>query len=224
MEEAYEVLDALESGAHEHVCGELGDLLFHIVFLARIFEESGLFNVEDVISGIVEKMTHRHPHVFGETQVDGVEGVKAQWQEIKAAESDKKSGEMASLVHGVPPGLPALMRAYRLGERAARAGLSRPDVHEVVDKIDGDLKAFKSAMDKGNHEEYGERLGDLLFAMTDLGRSVGVHPETALGLAVSKFTRRFECVEKLLGQQGRTLGTASREEVDAMWKKCKRDE
>jgi len=223
IEEAYEVLDALESGSNEEVCGELGDLLFHIVFFARLFEEAGAFDIEDVVRRIVQKMIRRHPHVFGKAQVNSVDDVKAQWQEIKATEPRKKTGKQPSLIDGVPAGLPILMRAYRVAERASMAGLNFPNVKEIVGKIDDEFAALKDVLERGKNEAYPEKLGNLLFAISNLSRSIGVHPETALRQAVSRFVAQFEYLETLLEQQGRTMASVSQEEMNAMWKKRKRD-
>jgi MazG family protein len=223
LEEAYEVLDALESGSNEEVCAELGDLLFHIVFLARLYEEVEAFDIEDVVRKIVKKMTHRHPHVFGQVQVNGVEDVKDQWQKIKTTEFQNKNQKRSSLLDGVPTGLPVLMRAYRLAERASRAGYNRFDTQKVLEKIDSKLIAFKDVLSKEKREEQSEKLGDLLFTITNLSRLIGVHPETALELALSKFCRRFTCIEKMLAQQGRTMASVSQDEMDALWKQCKED-
>jgi len=223
IEEAYEVLDALESGSDEEICGELGDLLFHIVFLARLFEEAGAFDIGDVVETIVEKMIRRHPHVFGKAQVNSVDDVKAQWQEIKAAEPPKKTGKQPSSLDGVPTGLPILMRAYRLVERASRVGFKSPGIKQGVADIYGEMAALKEVLDRRKDEGYAEKLGDLLFGIITLSRSLGVHPETALRLAVAKFVSQFEQVETLAGQQGRKIASVSQEEMGKNWQKDKRD-
>jgi MazG family protein len=221
IEEAYEVLDALDSGKHEEVCGELGDLLFHIVFLARLYEETRAFNIVDVISAIVEKMTDRHPHVFGKAQIDHVEDVKEQWHEIKAAESARKAQE-PGLFSGVPAGLPALMRAYRLGERASRVGMHwQPDIEGGLAEIEDLLDGLKACFKEDKDAAIAEMLGNVMFAMIQLSRSLGVHPETALGLAVSRFTRQLRCVEKALKQQGLTTDSATKEVLDVLWQECR---
>ena len=224
MEEAYEVLDAIESGTHEEVCAELGDLLFHIVFLAVIFEEIGAFSIKDVVRAITEKMIRRHPHVFGKVRVSNVAEVKAQWQEIKSAEAQDKEIARKSFLDTVPRKLPALMRAYRLGERASGAGFDWPDVGSVLMKVDEELREFKAVLKKGDAQKSAEEFGDLLFTMVNLSRFIRVHPETALTAAISKFISRFQSVEEALRKQGRSLDSASIEEMDRIWEECKADE
>lgn len=223
LEEAYEVLEALESGSNEDICAELGDLLFHIVFLARLYEEIEAFDIEDVVRKIVEKMTHRHPHVFGRVQVNDVEEVKEQWQRIKAAELKNKRQKRTSPFDGIPTELPVMMRAYRLAERASRAGYNRLNTQKSLEKIDLALMALKDVLSRGNREEQSDRLGDLLFTITNLSRLIGEHPETALGLAISKFRRQCTYIEKTLAQQGRTMALVSQEEMDALWDRHKKN-
>ncbi|MBW2173817.1 MAG: nucleoside triphosphate pyrophosphohydrolase [Deltaproteobacteria bacterium] len=162
LEEAYEVLEAVDSGNYGDVRDELGDLLFHIVFLARIFEEEGNFNMEAVVDRITAKMIRRHPHVFAEAQVSSS----------------------------------ALMRAYRIGERAAKLGCDSPDVQSLLKKLDEVLTGLKVSIEEGNSEKASKELGDLLFTVVNLGRSIRVHPETALIATIMKFIKRFEAVER----------------------------
>ncbi len=223
LEEAYEVLGALESGNPEDVCAELGDLLFHILFLARIFEEAGDFNIRDVVQTITEKMIRRHPHVFGQAQVSSSDEVRQRWHEIKMAEAKDKDTAQSSFLDSVPEKLPALMRAYRLGERAARVRFDWPDIHGVLSKVDEELAELKSALKGGDAEKSAEEFGDLLFTMVNLGRFIRVHPEAALTRSISKFVKRFKIIEQSLRQQGRTLESASLEEMDAIWEQCKID-
>ena len=192
LEEAYEVLDALESGNHDDVCAELGDLFFQILFLARIFEESGDFSIFDVIETITEKMIRRHPHVFGDTRVSNSDEVRDKWHEIKIAEAKDKETAQNSFLDSVPKQLPALMRAYRISERVARADPDQPNVDSVVKKLDKELAGLKSTLKEANSEEMTEKLGDLLFAVVNLSRLIRVHPETALRKAVSKFIKGFQ--------------------------------
>ena len=223
LEEAYEVLEALESGNSEDVCAELGDLLFHIVFLARIFEEYGDFNIRDVVETISKKMIRRHPHVFGQAHVSGSDEVRDRWHEIKIAEARDNDTVPYSLLDSVPQKLPALMRAYRISERAAKLGFDRPDVDGIIKKLDEELAEFKSALKSENSEKSAETLGDLLFTIVNLGRFMRAHPEAALTRTISKFIKRFQVVEQLLREQGRTLESASPDEIDALWEQCKID-
>lgn len=195
LEEAYELLDALESGNHEDICTELGDLLFHIVFLAGIFEEAGDFNMSDVLQKITEKMIRRHPHVFGQAQVSSPEEVRDRWHETKMAEAKDKERAPSSFLDSVPQKLPALMRAYRISERAAKLGFHRTDVDSVLMQLDKELAELKAVVKSANSEKSAEKLGDLLFTMVNLARFVRVHPEAALARTISKFVGN---VQKLM--------------------------
>lgn len=219
LEEAYEVLEALDSGSTEDVCAELGDLLFHILFLARIFEEAGSFNIGDVVQAITEKMIRRHPHVFGQAQVSSSDEVRHRWHEIKMAEAKDKDTAQSSFLDSVPQKLPALMRAYRISERAAKAGFDWPDVDSLLKKLDEKLSELKAALKTANAEKLAEELGGLLFTMVNLSRFMRVHPEAALTRAISKFVNRFKMIEQALKQQGRTLESASLQEMDAILEK-----
>ncbi len=189
LEEAYEVLDALESGNSEDLCAELGDLLFHIVFLARIFEEAEEFNIRDVVQKISEKMIRRHPHVFGQAQVSGSDEVRQRWHEIKIAEAKDKNADPNSFFDSVPQQLPALMRAYRISERAAKLGFDRQDVDSIFENLDEELAELKIALKMANSEKLAEQLGDFLFTIVNLSRFMRVHPEAALTRTISKFIK-----------------------------------
>lgn len=189
LEEAYEVLDALESGNSEDLCAELGDLLFHIVFLARIFEEAEEFNIRDVVQKISEKMIRRHPHVFGQAQVSGSDEVRQRWHEIKIAEAKDKNTDPNSFFDSVPQQLPALMRAYRISERAAKLGFDRQDVDSIFENLDEELAELKIALKMANSEKLAEQLGDFLFTIVNLSRFMRVHPEAALTRTISKFIK-----------------------------------
>ena len=203
LEEAYEVLEAVDSGDHGDVRDELGDLLFHIVFLARIFEEEGNFNMEAVVDRITAKMIRRHPHVFAEAQVSSSDEVRQRWHEIKMTETKDKDPDKHASLDSVPQNLPALMRAYRLGERAAKLGCDSPDVESLLKKLDEDLTGLKVSIKEGDSKKAGKELGDILFAVVNLGRSIQVHPETALIATIMKFIKRFEGLkrERTAGQE-----------------------
>jgi tetrapyrrole methylase family protein/MazG family protein len=221
LEETYEVLEALDSGSTEDVCAELGDLIFHIVFLARIFEEAGDFDIRDVVQTITEKMIRRHPHVFGQAHVSNSEEVRHRWHEIKLAEAKDKDTAPASFLDSVPRKLPALMRAYRISERAAKVGLHWPDIDSLLNKLDKGLVEVKATLRRADSEKLAEQLGDLLFTTVNLGRFVRVHPEAALTGTIAEFVKRFNVIEAFLRKQGRTLESASVEEIDAIWEQCK---
>lgn len=162
-------------------------------------------------------MIRRHPHVFGQARVSGPDEVRDRWHEIKIAEATDNDTAPNSFLDSVPQKLPALMRAYRISERAAKLGLDWPDMDGVIKQLDEELAEFKAALKKENSEKSGEVLGDLLFTTVNLGRFMRVHPETALTRTVSKFIKRFHALEQLLREQGRTLESVSPDEMDAIW-------
>lgn len=190
LEEAYEVLAAIESGKPEEVCGELGDLLFQIIFLARIAEEGEVFDLLDVIEGIRKKMTHRHPHVFGGVKVDSAEEVSKNWAEIKKAENGD-ADPCDTLLHGIPPGLPALMRAHRLGERASKAGWKEPRGRALWDKVAQDFDALHQTVREGDEGLIAEQLGELVFDLASAARQRGFNAEHLLREFNQKFLRQF---------------------------------
>jgi tetrapyrrole methylase family protein/MazG family protein len=196
LEEAYEVLEAVDSGNYGEVRDELGDLLFHVVFLARIFEEEGNFNMEAVVDRITAKMIRRHPHVFAEAQVSGSDEVRQRWHEIKMTETKDKDPVQHAYLDSVPQNLPALMRAYRIGERAAKLGCDSPDVESLLKKLDEDLTGLKVSIKEGDSKKAAKELGDLLFAVVNLGRSIQVHPETALITTIIEFIKQFEALKR----------------------------
>jgi len=224
VEEAYELLEALDSGEAQGICGELGDLLFHIVFLARIFQEKGDFEIGDVIEKIADKMIRRHPHVFGRAQASTPEQVRDVWHDMKKTEAKEKNLSPTSFLDSVPRGLPALMRAYRLGERASRLGVGRQDAASAVRRVEEELARFKSAMERDDSKGAVEAFGDLLFRAVNLGRFTGAHPETALNGAVLKFVKRLKAIEETLRQEGRCLESLSPDEMAAIWEKDRPDE
>jgi len=195
MEEAYELLDALESDDPENVAAELGDLLFHIVFLARIFEETGVFDMGHVVQLIMEKMIRRHPHVFGQTRLSNSDEVRRQWHEIKQGEAKLKDAAQSSSLSSVPRNLPALMRAYRICERASRLSSEPSNVNGIIEGLDKTLGAFKESLQAGDSTKLAEKLGDLLFTIVNLGRVVRVHPEAALTQTTEKFIAQLEPTE-----------------------------
>jgi MazG family protein len=221
LEEAYEVLEALDSGSTEDVCAELGDLLFHIVFLARLFDEAGHFDVRDVLQAITGKMIRRHPHVFGQAEVSNSDEVRQRWHEIKLAEAKGKGTSPASFLDSVPRNLPALMRAYRVSERAAKVGFDWPDVDSLLKELDKEVAEVNASLGRGNSGKLAEQLGSLLFTVVNLSRFAGVHPEAALTGTIAEFVKRSKVILAHLKKGGRTLESVSLEEMDAIWEECK---
>ena len=219
VEEAYEVLDALSTGDAAHHCEELGDLLFQIVFQSAIRNQEGAFDIDAVINGISDKLVRRHPHVFGDTAgVDTADKVLAQWDEIKAAEKgDKKK----RLLDGIPHG-PALSRAQKVGNKCGKVGFDWPGWEGSFDKVEEEVREVKEAIEQKDAAEIHAELGDLLFAVVNLARKVGVDAENALVDATTKFTHRFEHVEDALAGRGKTPQQSTLEEMDALWNEAKK--
>jgi len=222
IEEAYELADAIERVDAGHVRDELGDLLFQVVFQARIAEEQGLFDFDAVAAAISDKLERRHPHVFGTAIVRSAAEQTAAWEEHKAAERRAAGGPVGAL-DGVALGLPALTRAAKLGRRAAgvRFDWSRPA--DVLGKIEEECAELEGALAAGHHAAVEEELGDLLFSVAQLARHVGADPEAALRRANAKFERRFRHMETLLAEQGRSVGEAGPDELEALWARAKQE-
>lgn len=226
IEEAYEVADAIEKGDFPHLKDELGDLLFQVVFHARMAQEAGHFDFGDVATGIADKMIRRHPHVFADQAgIDDAEAQTVNWEAQKAAEREKlaeSQGLRASALDGVTPGLPALTRAAKLQKRAARVGFDWPDAAHVVADVEGEFDELKAEMDAGSpHDRLEDEMGDLLFTVVNLARHLGVDPESALRSTNAKFERRFRHVEDGLALENRTTREATLEEMDALWRQAK---
>lgn len=219
LEETYEVLEAIDSGIPEAICEELGDLLLQVVFLARIFEEQGAFDLGDVAKVIADKLVRRHPHVFGDQPPSDIKSLNAQWDRIKFSEKREK-GESTMALGGVPRDLPALLRARKLGEKACRSGFSDIDSVDFFGEIRDGLDKLEQATKEGNQQAVETELGDILFAIVNFGRLEHVDAEEALRSTLNRFILRFEQVERSMGGndsalQGPTIGNmdARREET-----------
>jgi len=191
LEEAYEVLEAIEKASAVDVCQELGDLLFHILFLARLAEEREEFDLTDVVEMIIGKMIRRHPHVFGQTTVNSVEDVAVNWARIKKEEK-KTAGDTTSPFSSVPLNLPALLRSHRLSERASKAGIGSPDADDTWDKVLNQFESLKNTVDGNDKESFGREIGRLLFHIVNLARLWGLNSENLLRAANSDFVDRLE--------------------------------
>lgn len=234
LEEAYEVADTIERGDFEHLQGELGDLLFQVVYYAQLAKEEGRFEFDGVIDGITRKLVRRHPHVFPtgelyaplETPRLSEEDINRRWDEIKAEERAEKADapQQLSLLDDVPVALPALSRAAKLQKRAAQVGFDWPEALPVVDKVREELDEVLEAMSENDTAAVAEEIGDLLFVVVNLARHLKVDPETALRSANGKFDRRFRFIEQALRQSGRPIEDCTLEEMDALWGEAKRQE
>lgn len=217
VEEAYEVIEAIDEGDPEKIKEELGDLLYQIVFHCQIAKERGEFDMSDVIKKIGDKMIVRHPHVFGAAEYKTPEEVLVHWEEQK-----KKEGKLReSILEGVPKTLPSLLRAHRLQDRAARVGFDWEKVEDLLKKLDEELKEFKDALEKKKQSEIEDELGDIFFVLVNVSRFVGVNPEDALRKTISKFISRFRHIEMTAAEHGRKLSDMTLEEMDELWDEAK---
>lgn len=233
IEEAYEVAEAIERGDMEDLREELGDLLLQVVFHARMAQEAGAFDFDDVVEAITTKLVRRHPHVFGQARDLDPEAVKKLWGEIKAQEKQERRGrrreaglpdEEAGLLSGVNAALPALPRAVALQEKAGTVGFDWNDAHAVLAKIREEVTEVEDALGQGDSVHVAEEIGDLLFAVANLARHAAVDPEKALRAANAKFVRRFGAIEKHLAQNGKTLAESSLDEMESLWIQAKQAE
>lgn len=216
VEETYEVVEAIESGAPGDLCEELGDLLLQVVFHAQLAAEAGHFDLQDVIDGISEKMERRHPHVFGDERADDAHAVRTRWEALKRAEGKSTFG-------GVPLALPALLRATRVGEKAARLGFDWKQVEPVLAKVREELDELEAELAAGDGAEgrVSEELGDVLFSVCNLARHLGLEAEGSLRAATRRFEHRFEAVRTFATEADVALEEASEADLDALWERAK---
>lgn len=227
IEEAYEVLDALDAEDPAELKDELGDLLFQVIFHSQIAREKGEFDLADVIDRSHEKMVRRHPHIFAEADLKTADDVLRNWEDIKAAEkgiqSSSHPGSERSLLDGIPSRLPALHRAHQMTAKASRVGFDWPNLQDVLAKLAEEAAELAEAQSEQDPERVADEVGDLLFVAANVARFLGVDPETALARSNRKFERRFRYVESAIKRQGRELKDASPEEMDALWNEAKAD-
>ncbi len=222
IEEAYEVADAVERGDLADLKDELGDLLLQVVFHSRMAEEQGAFAFDDVARAINDKMVRRHPHVFGDETYASLAHQKQSWEELKAAErAGKASGAPASLLDDVPLGLPGLTRAVKLSKRAAGVGFVWPTVQDVVAKLHEEVGEMLAEIEAGDLDKVRDEIGDVLFVVANLARTLDVDPEDAVRSTNAKFVRRFRFVEARLAERGKTPDQSDLAEMDALWDEAK---
>ncbi|MCQ2271505.1 MAG: nucleoside triphosphate pyrophosphohydrolase [Bacteroidales bacterium] len=215
IEETYELSDALIDKNYEDVKKELGDLLLHIVFYSKIGEEQGLFNVSDVANGICEKLIRRHPHIFGDEKAATAEDVKNNWEKIKLKQEGNRS-----VLGGVPVSLPAMVKAYRIQEKARGVGFDWHNTDEVWDKVLEEVDELKAEL-KQPEGRVEEEFGDLLFALINYARFINVNPEDALEKTNKKFIKRFQYIEQKAKESGRSISDLSLEEMEQYWQAAK---
>lgn len=226
LEETYEVIEAIDRGDHSALCEELGDFVFEAVFLAQLEAESGRFTIADSLQTVADKLVRRHPHVFrreaGEAALHSGDQVRVRWEEIKAEERSAggTGGTPKTLLSGIAAALPALLRAYHIGTRAASVGFDWERTGDVVAKIREEVDELDDAADDPARAE--EEMGDLLFAIANLARKMGIEPETALRKANDKFTKRFTAMERRIAATGRTMKAMTLDQLEEEWQTSKR--
>jgi tetrapyrrole methylase family protein / MazG family protein len=219
IEETYEVIDSLHQGSVDDHREELGDLLLQIVFQAELRHRDGHFGIDDVARGIVTKLVRRHPHVFGDVKAENSEQALASWARLKAEEKAERGKKGA--LHGIPRSAPALIRAFRTGEKAAAVGFDWPDPAGVREKVNEELGELDRAIAAGDRAEIGRELGDTLFALVNLARKLGVDAEDCLSGTIRRFSQRFEHMEGAAEGQSRRLADLSADEQNGLWENAK---
>ena len=215
IEEAYEVVEAIDTDNLDELRKELGDLLLHVVFHSNIAEEQNEFTLENVINGITDKLIFRHPHVFGDTKVKNAEHVKQNWEKLKMQEG------RTSVMDGVPKELPALLRAHRLTDKASKVGFDWEKKEDAWKKVDEEMGELHRAIEAEDRENTEAEFGDLLFALVNYSRFIQVNPENALRQTVAKFISRFQHIERRLKEMGKDIHSSSLEEMDRLWEEAK---
>jgi tetrapyrrole methylase family protein/MazG family protein len=218
VEEAYEVLEAIDENHPEAIKEELGDLLFQIVFQSQIAREKGEFDMAGVIDKIGMKMIARHPHVFGDADYKTPEEVLVHWE----AQKKKEGKQRESILDGVPKTLPSLLRAHRVQDRASRVGFDWEKVEDVLLKLDEEMGEFREALKRKKQDEIEDELGDIFFVLVNISRFVGINPEDALRKTISKFISRFRHIEMSAADAGKTLSDMTLAEMDALWEEAKK--
>jgi len=218
IEELYEAVEAIEDGDNDDLLEELGDLMLHIVFQAQISAEEGLWDINAVLEKINAKLVRRHPHVFGDLNLDSADAVKMNWERIKK----KEKTERKSVLDGIPRNLPALIQAQRTQEKAASVGFDWQDLNPILDKLEEEREELSEAIALQDIEMIQEELGDLLFTLVNLSRKLHIDAEAALKQCTRKFTRRFHYIEAQYNSSGADIHEASLEELDSHWEEAKK--
>jgi len=220
VEETHELLEAINDDNPSHICEELGDLLFQVIFLNNLYQEKNLFTLADVIDSISAKMIRRHPHVFGSEMIDSEQELRQQWQAIKIQENEAK-GESRHLLDSIPKSLPALRRAQRVADRVAREGFDWPNLSGALGKVTEEFQELQDAFAHGSREQIREEFGDLLFSLAVVARKADIDGEDVLHEATHKFTNRFLVLEKIMTDQGKQLVDLDPDALLAIWQQTK---
>ena len=221
LEETYEALDAIDKNDMEGLSEELGDCIWEILFIARIAEQDGHFSIDDVVSQLGEKMVRRHPHIFGEEKLENSEQVLKQWAQIKLEEG--KTSRTGDILSKIPKSMPALLRAYRIGERVAKVGFDWENPQQVMEKFREELFEFDEAIKSKDQNKIEDELGDALFALAQVARHLEVSPEDALRRASDKFIRRYARIEKKAAKENVILEDLNIDELEALWQQAKKE-
>jgi tetrapyrrole methylase family protein/MazG family protein len=221
IEEAYEVVDAIDRNDRAALTEEVGDMLLEAVFVAELTREEGSFDIYDSITAVHDKLVRRHPHVFGDTHAADADAVLVNWEKQK---NEERKSENKSLLAGVPQSMPALLKASRLTEKAARVGFDWRNTDDVFEKLDEELAEVHEAIRSGDQTSIHDEIGDLLFTIANIARKLNVNPEEALQSTNRKFTRRFESMERTVRAKDRNLDQLTLEELDGLWEKAKASE
>ncbi len=220
IEEVYELSEAITERDWDKIKKELGDLLLHVVFYAKMADEQGKFNIHDVIKALNEKLIYRHPHVFGDTSVSSEEEVLKNWEKLKT----KEKGGNKSVLGGVPSALPAMIKAYRIQDKVSHIGFDWEKADDVWEKVREELNELETEMKAGNREKAQEELGDYLFALINAARLYGINPEDALERTNKKFIRRFNYIEQKAREQGKDMDKMTINDLDKLWEQAKSQE
>lgn len=222
LEEAYEVADAIESGDMAELEGELGDLLFQVVFYAQLGQEEALFDFESIAKAMSDKLIRRHPHVFSDMSLESDEAIKQNWEKLKQQERQSKNSKNTSLLDDLPKSFPALSLAQKMQKRVGRHGFDWPDLDGVIDKLEEEVAELKEAIKSQDKDHIEEELGDVLFSCVNLSRHLKVDPEAALRKSCRKFEQRFRVLESLINKDSLTVDSASLEQLEDAWQQAKR--
>jgi nucleoside triphosphate diphosphatase len=215
IEEAYEVVESIDENDYEELKHELGDLLLHVVFHSEIAKGDGTFDINDVLEAIITKLIRRHPHIFGDTEVNGSDDVKRNWEQIKLAEGRE------SVLEGVPSSLPALLKAYRLQDKASKIGFDWKHRADVWEKVKEEIVELEEAVQSEDKAKAEEEFGDLLFSLVNYGRFLDLNAEDALRVTIAKFIKRFSFIETQMKAEGKDIANSTLEEMDEYWERAK---
>lgn len=217
LEEAHEVIEAIEEDSPEKLKEELGDLLFQVIFLAQLSSEEGKFDMDDVLQYVSKKMIRRHPHVFGKEHAESTKQILQNWSRIK---EEERPGD-GSVLDGVPKRLPSLIRAVRIGQKASRAKFDWQNPVEILEKVKEEKEELRKAIETKSQEKIKKELGDTLFALANLGRFLDINPEDALNDTIERFINRFHYIENKINQKGENIRNASLDEMESLWEEAK---